>query len=206
MVKSQESPLLTGSDPIDWLEQHGDSMFAYAMARVGDVDVAEDLVQDALLAALSGRDRFANRSSVRTWLIGILKHKIADHRRKTAGLGRGSSPPRTATEQELEEWMQGQFGRGGKWKIAPGNWRGDPHDLIEHDEFRMVLMRCIEKLPEPAADALLLKERQGFSPQRLAEFLQISTNHLGVMLYRARSALRRCLEVHWFQLKDGRGH
>ena len=72
-----------GSDPEQWLDQHGDALYAFALLRVQQPAVAEDLVQDTLLAAFSGRERFGGGAQERTWLIGILKHKIIDHLRKS---------------------------------------------------------------------------------------------------------------------------
>ena len=69
-------------DPETWVDQHGDSLFRFAVARVQDPETASDLMQDTFLAALRIRHTYAGRSSVRTWLVAILKHKIADHLRK----------------------------------------------------------------------------------------------------------------------------
>ena len=57
-------------------------LYRYALARVRKPEVAQDLVQDTLLAAMRARDRFAGQSSVRSWLCGILKHKLCDYYRK----------------------------------------------------------------------------------------------------------------------------
>ena len=67
----QQSP--TRSDPAEWVDRHGDAMYAYALRRLGRGDEAEDAVQDALLAAVSAKNRFEGRSAERTWLIGILR-------------------------------------------------------------------------------------------------------------------------------------
>ena len=69
-------------DPDSWVDEHGDALFRYALFRIHDAQVAEDLVQETFLAAIRGKDKFAGRSSVKTWLFGILKHKIIDHIRK----------------------------------------------------------------------------------------------------------------------------
>ena len=66
------------SEPALWLEQHGDALFAYALGRTRNRATAEDLVQDTLLAAFASRDAFKGGSAERTWLIGILKHKVID--------------------------------------------------------------------------------------------------------------------------------
>src|SRR5215469_15766216 len=65
-----------------WLTAHGDYLFNLAVGQVRDQCVAEDLVQETFLAALKARERFSGRSSDRTWLVGILRHKICDHLRR----------------------------------------------------------------------------------------------------------------------------
>src|SRR5688572_16980242 len=67
------------NDAYRWLDEHGDYLFGFAMKRIQNAEGAEDLVQETLLAALTAQRSFAARSAVRSWLIGILKHKIADH-------------------------------------------------------------------------------------------------------------------------------
>ena len=79
--RSEQSPL---SDPKEWVDKHGDALFAYVLRYISNRSIAEDLVQEALLAALKGRAAFTGASSERTWLIGILKNKVIDHYR-TAG-------------------------------------------------------------------------------------------------------------------------
>ena len=69
-------------NPECWLDKHGDCLFRYALVRVRKREVAEDLVQETLLAAMRGREKFGGRSSERSWLCGILKHKVSDHFRK----------------------------------------------------------------------------------------------------------------------------
>src|SRR5262245_43042551 len=66
-----------------WLEAHADYLFHFAVGQVRDAGVAEDLVQDTFLAALKARNGYAGKSSERTWLTGILRHKIYDHLRRT---------------------------------------------------------------------------------------------------------------------------
>src|ERR1035441_1550950 len=64
------------SDPRTWPEQHGNYLFRYALIRVRNEAVAEDLVQDALLAVFQVQSRFSGESSEQSWLTGILKHKV----------------------------------------------------------------------------------------------------------------------------------
>jgi RNA polymerase sigma-70 factor (TIGR02943 family) len=184
--------------PAQWLDQHGDHLFAFALAHVGRRDVAEDLVQDTLLSAIVHVNGFQGRSTVRTWLIAILKRKIADHRRKLQHrekvLGEGA-----ASDNGLERLIECQFSRWGKWKIAPKRWSvpDESATSTERDEFRAVLEQCLAKLPSRAAEALTLVEAQGMSLIDLSQMLEITANHLGVILHRARLAVRRCVEIHW---------
>ena len=76
-----DSPAMSG-DAATWLDAHGDALYQYARSRVGNRELAEDLVQDAFLAALQSQGRFERRAAIRTWLVSILRHKIVDHYRR----------------------------------------------------------------------------------------------------------------------------
>ncbi|WP_288054792.1 sigma factor [Methylobacter sp.] len=65
------------STPDQWLDLHGDILYRYAFVRVRVPEIAEDLVQETLLGALKANAGYAGEASERTWLIGILKHKIS---------------------------------------------------------------------------------------------------------------------------------
>src|SRR5207247_8176213 len=82
--------VVAGNDPAAWVDEHGDVLYRYALARVRKPDLAQDLVQETFLAAIRGHEKFAGQSSVRSWLCGILKHKLCDYYRK---LGRETSFP-----------------------------------------------------------------------------------------------------------------
>src|SRR5688500_2543314 len=69
-------------DPASWVDEHGDYLFRYAVVRRRDASLAEECVQEALLAALQARASYGGKSTERTWLTGILKHKIIDCFRK----------------------------------------------------------------------------------------------------------------------------
>jgi RNA polymerase sigma-70 factor (ECF subfamily) len=79
-------------DPGEWVERYGDALYRYALARLRRPQEAEEAVQDTLLAALKGRGQFQGQSHPRTWLIGILKRKIADLFRRAARSGPGDDP------------------------------------------------------------------------------------------------------------------
>lgn len=184
------------SDPATWLERHGDCLFRYALARVRDALVAEEMVQETLLAALQARRRFAGQSSERTWLVGILKHKIIDQFR------RNSREQPTETIDRWTEYLARPFDADGEWRAAEGEapavWSADARAALDGREFRQVLAGCLEALPTRIAEAFALRELDEMETAEICKTLAVSPTNLWVMLHRARAQLRRCLERRWF--------
>lgn len=186
------------SDPSRWVDIHGDALFRFALVRVRDRFLAEDLVQEAFLAAYRGRDRFAGGSSERTWLVAILKNKIADHFRRAA---------RESSQEEL--LLRGPLGAGpfdaeGHWKSRPSDWGSDPAALARQADFLEQLRRCLSELPASHAAAFTLREIDGMTTREICKILEISETNLWVILHRARMRLRACLEANWFGRKEGK--
>lgn len=200
---TQPSRTTAAANAANWLGEHGDHLFRFAMVRVGDAEAAEDLVQDTLLAALAGQGSFEGRSMVRTWLIGILKRKIADHRRRTLGRPQEKQAAGFPSDEALAQWVEMQFNRRGIWKSVVGRWGPDPRTDAERDELRQALEDCLDKLPPRAAEVFLLTERGECSADRISKIHGLSTTNIGVILFRARVALRHCLEINWFGHKQG---
>jgi RNA polymerase sigma-70 factor (ECF subfamily) len=180
-------------DPETWVDQHGDSLFRFAVLRVQDPETASDLVQETFLAALSSRDTYSGRSSVRTWLVGILKRKVADRLRKTGRERRFSEAG------ESEDGTERMFDRRGRWRTPPLDWGSDPLRECERREFWEVLGQCLSKIPAHLVDAFLECELEGESREAICRDLKITPENLSVRLFRARLLLRRCLEMHWFR-------
>ena len=185
-------------DPETWVDQHGDSLFRFAVSRVQDPETASDLVQETFLAALRIRDTFSGRSSVRTWLVAILKHKIADHLRATGREQRSREGSGSGDETE------GMFDRRGHWRIPPRDWGSDPLREYERREFWEVLGRCLSKIPAHLGDAFLECELEGLSREAICRDLNVTPENLSVRLFRARLLLRRCLEMNWFCGEEAR--
>jgi len=185
------------TDPGAWVARHGDVMFAYALRSVGHRALAEDLVQEALLAAFRGRDSFAGASAERTWLIGILKNKIIDHYRRAG---------REAPLDDAERVTDGDDGEyitagpdGGQWRPdrRPAAWSVDPDDPVEQRQFREHLARCMEGLDRRVATAYRMREIEEVESSEICNILSVKPTNLRVMLHRARKLLRRCLELNW---------
>ena len=183
-------------DPERWVDEHGDYLFHYALSRLRDPVRAEDFVQDALLAALRGADRYQGRSTERTWLTGILKHKLLDHFRK-AGRETSFTDLEFYADEEERAFENREFPDHWNHASAPGEW-DQAGAALDREEFWRVFHRCSGKLPERVARVFLLREVDGLTSDEICAALGITPNNLWVMLHRARLALRRCLEVNWF--------
>mgnify|MGYP002079030753 CR=1 FL=1 len=186
-------------DPTVWVDAHGDYLFAFALSRVRDKTLSEDLVQETLLAAMQSGDSFELRSSERTWLTGILKHKIIDHFRKA------SREVELSDEESDMSSYEYLFRSGGVWKghwsaeARPIVWEETPEKVLEHAEFRGILSHCLGELPERVANCFTLREMDGFDAPEICETLNISPNNFWVMMHRARLHLRRCIDSNWFR-------
>ena len=179
-------------DPATWVDQHGDFLFRVAVARLGNRAVAEDLVQETFLAALRAEKNFSGRSAERTWFIGILKHKIVDHLRR-----QGRERPVSAVTSSGEMGEE-PFDQNGWWQVEPANWSGNPIDVLEKKEFWEAFRHCLENLPHRLRTVFSLREVDGLPTDEVCEALEVTPGNLGVLLYRARMGLRRCLEINWF--------
>jgi len=182
-------------DPGKWLDSHGDYLYRYALARVRDAAVAEDLLQETLLAGVGGHQAHAGRSSERTWLVGIMKHKVIDHFRRIA---------RNAQFQLNADGEVDCFEASGPWRghwreeRAPNSWTLDAGQCFESGEFWETFDRCLSQLPQQMSIAFTLREIDGLSTAEICDILNITPNNLWVLLHRSRSKLRQLLEASWF--------
>jgi RNA polymerase sigma-70 factor (ECF subfamily) len=186
-------------DPSDWVDRYGDYLFRYALLRLRDRPAAEDLVQETFLAALKNRETFSGGSSEATWLVGILKHKIADHFRRQAR--EGSLPDGDPPDRSGEV----PFNAAGHWQSGPVEWGANPADLFRQKEFLDQLAGCLSDLSPNQANAFTLREIEGLPTGEICKVLNVTETNLWVILHRARMLLRRCLETRWFLRGTGKG-
>ena len=191
----QSHPVSEGesiSDPGRLLDEHGDYLFSFAMSRLRNVDAAEDAVQETLLAAIRTGNTFAGQSSVRTWLVGILKHKIIDYFRK-------SQRERAMSElsDEDDDLLNQSFDRVGHWASGVPDWKANPQKLLEDKQFMSALRDCLSKLPGRLADVFVLREMDGLDCDEVCRQLGITETNLYATLHRARFRLRKCIEINW---------
>jgi RNA polymerase sigma-70 factor, ECF subfamily len=168
------------------VEEERPYLLRYARLQLRDSHAAEDAVQEALVAALAAEASFAGRSNLRTWLTGILKHKIVDAIRR-----RSRDPEPMPDVAELDAL----FDETGHWDAAPVAW---PENSLEQKQFFAVLEECLARLPAKTAQAFMMREHMGFDTDEICKELAVTPTHCWVLLYRARMALRECLQTNWF--------
>jgi RNA polymerase sigma-70 factor, ECF subfamily len=164
-------------------------LLRYASLQLRDPHAAEDAVQETLVAALAGEASFAGRSNLRTWLTGILKHKIIDAMRRSS---REAALPEPDTAE-----FDALFTGNGHWVDPPGAW-ADPGASLEQKRFFAALEACLGRLPQKIAQAFMMREHLGLETGEICKELAITPTHCWVLLYRARMALRECLTKEWF--------
>jgi len=179
------------STPEDWVEAHGDYLFNFAVGQVQDAGVAEDLVQDTFLAAFKARYRFSGRSSERTWLVGILRHKICDHLRYTCR-ERSARVDANPPGRDGEEWDEAVL-----WLHEVAAESHLPSRRLELEELRKNLETALGKLPPRVAQVFQLYAVEERPNAEVCQKLNISESNLWVMLHRARKQLRGHLTDWW---------
>lgn len=176
----------------DWLNEHGDYLYRFALARLRDPHQAEDAVQETMLAAIKSNS-FEGNSSARTWLTGILKHKIIDLQRKQI---REQAVSDIIDLDASDTGMDDFFDKNGRWLDKPQTL-DMPENALEQKQFLSVLSGCMDKLPAKLAAIFTMRDVQETENEAICKELNITATNAWVMLYRARMGLRKCLEMHW---------
>ena len=166
-------------------------LLRFAKAQLRNDAWAEDAVSETVLAALAKPQAFAGQSQLKTWLIGILKHKVIDQIR------RHSREVSATTQDDDEDIDDLLFNNTGHWRVAPGEW-GDPEAACGRREFFEVLEVCVERLPGVQGRVFMMREWLELDSLEICKELGITATNLWVLLHRARLRLQTCLQERWF--------
>jgi len=188
MDNSAKTPLLA---PGTWVDTYADYLFNYAVSRVNDADMAKDLVQETFFAGLKSAKNFEGRSTERTWLVAILKRKIIDHYRKV-------NSKKGQAEVRMSFYDSGD--KEGDWleERVPQSWDNETEKSVENNELKSQLEICIQRLPPKQGLVFRMKTIQEFDTEEICKELDISSSNLWVLIHRARTQLRKCMEENWF--------
>ncbi|MBA3696092.1 MAG: sigma-70 family RNA polymerase sigma factor [Methylotenera sp.] len=183
---------MIGANVNDWLNEHGDYLYRFALARLRDPHQAEDAVQETMLAAIKNNS-FEGESTPRTWLTGIIKHKIIDIQRKQIREQPLSDlVDLDATDNSMDDF----FDQTGHWLERPQVW-DMPGSALEQKQFLATLSKCLDNLPAKLAALFMMRDVHEIDNEKICKELEITATNAWVMLYRARMGLRKCLEMNW---------
>jgi RNA polymerase sigma-70 factor (ECF subfamily) len=175
------------------LEAMRPQLVRFAQLQLRNEALAEDAVQDALMALLEKPDSFRGQSSLRTYVTGILKFKIIDSLR----LSSRERQVDIIDDESDDDALDALFVADGHTREMPRQW-GDPDATLEQKDFFRVLEVCLDKLPAQAARVFMMREWLELETDEICKELAISASNLWVILYRARLRLRECLDLNWF--------
>jgi RNA polymerase sigma-70 factor (ECF subfamily) len=177
------------------LENMRPALLRFAMLQLRNDVQADDAVQETLLAVLEKPDSFNGKSSLRTYVIGILKFKIIDMLRLA---GREMQIPSSGDEDQSDSDMIDLLFRADGHTVEDAKQWGAPESTLEQKDFFRVLEVCLEKLPAQTGRVFMMREWLELSTEEICKELEITTSNLWVLLYRARLRLRECLDLNWF--------
>jgi RNA polymerase sigma-70 factor, ECF subfamily len=177
------------------IESHRPYLVRYALSQLRDGQLAEEAVQEALVAALESIGSFGGKSTLRTWLTSILRFKVIDLQRRAA-TERHHFESSDSTGDE-EGWIEELFDETGHWRVAPQAW-SDPEAALDQRRFWEAFEHCLDALPPAAGRVFFKREILGENTDAICKDERITASNCWVILHRARLGLRACLEKSWF--------
>jgi RNA polymerase sigma-70 factor (ECF subfamily) len=173
------------------VEQLRPQLLRFARTQLRNEAWAEDAVSESLLAALERPQSFGGQSQLKSWLVGILKHKVVDQLRRHT---REATVLAGEDGEDIEEML---FAEDGHWRESPCDW-GDPQATLNRVQFFDVLQACCDHLPPVQARVFMMREWLELDAEEICTELAITSSNLWVLLHRARLRLRDCLQARWF--------
>lgn len=170
-------------------------LLRFAMLQLRDQASAEDAVQDAMLAGMSKMTEFRGQAQLSTSVFAILKVKIIDILRSRSRFQTSGGD----AEDLPADSFDALFDERDRWNAddRPAFW-GDPEATLAQQQLWTVFQLCLERLPPMTSRVFMMREFLELEPDKVAAELAITKTNCGVILYRARMALRLCLQIRWF--------
>ncbi|TDM09200.1 MAG: RNA polymerase subunit sigma [Ideonella sp. MAG2] len=167
-------------------------LMKYARSQLRNEAWAEDAVSETLLAAMEKPQAYVGLSQLKTWLVGVLKHKLVDQLRRQS---REATILDADDAQDIDGLL---FDETGHWRHKPGEWTDQPEKLLGQQQFLAALDACVEQLPPAQGRVFMMREWLELETDQICKELAITSTNLWVLLHRARMRLRECLQENWF--------
>lgn len=190
LIKFGQKIALDTPEPDKWVDRYSDYLYNYAIGRVNNHEVAQDIVSETFLSALKGIKSFEGRSSERTWLIAIIKRKIIDYYRKQSTEKERAKVSFHNMDADYEkDWLEENVA---DLQLLSAD------EKLENDELRMAILECMTELNDIQARVFRMKNIEGLDSEYICNELNITPSNLWVILHRARKILMDCMEKKWF--------
>ena len=179
-----------------WVNEYTDALYDWALYKTSDTFAAEELVQETFIAAFHAIEKFNENSKPKTWLFGILNHKILDYYRAS---GRKNETQFTLNLTDDDE-MPAYFNKKDHWEksLVTKHWTENDRELLDSPEFNAVLSDCVSRLKPDFQAVIRLKYFDGENSENICQDLGISPTNLWQIIHRSKLQLRKCLNLHWF--------
>lgn len=156
-------------------------MLHFVRRIIGDAQ-AEEVVQEAWLAAIRNLTRFEGRSSLKSWLYTIAANEAKSRLRKSK---REMVMNLSPDNEPLFE--AGRFSGNGHWNRPPTEWHDDsPEALLGSEDFLKCLEFHMQKLPDVQREALQLRDYEEMEFEEICNILSVSASNVRVLIHRAR--------------------
>jgi RNA polymerase sigma-70 factor (ECF subfamily) len=179
------------------VDRHGAPMLRFALLYTRDVAIAEDAVQEVWMAVLRGIERFEGRSSLRTWIFGILLNRIRSRLKAEARMLPFSALDAITDHEatvEPERFLGPDHARWPHhWKTPPEDWGPTPETRLLSQEAGALLADAVAGLPPQQREVITLRDIEGWTADEVCNLLAISESNQRVLLHRARARVRRAL-------------
>jgi RNA polymerase sigma-70 factor, ECF subfamily len=179
---------------VELLRRYHGALMRLAMTYVQNPETAEDVVQDAWLTAIKSLDSFAGRSSLKTWISGIVINIARAKRRKESRLVSLASVFTDYADRRSPTVDPSRFGREGAWRELPRVWQNVPESSLIGKETLGRIKEAIDALPPKHREVIVLRDVAQLDASEVTSVLGISPENQRVRLHRARAAVRKSLE------------
>ena len=177
------------------VERYHDPLLRLALGYVRERSLAEEAVQETWVQMIRSLDRFEGRSSLKTWIFGILVN-VARHQQRRESRSLPFSAVFRRDDERAVELDERRFGRQGEWIQPPASWAGIPEEQLLGAETRARIEAALAELPPKLREIAVLRDVAGWTSDEVCQLLNISAANQRVRLHRARTAIRQRLEEY----------
>ncbi len=179
-------------NPDKWVDNYSDELYRYALTRINDNGLAEDIVQETFLSAWKAKETYKGEATEKNWLYAICKNKIIDHfRKQTNNIINSSSAEEDIYFNEVEHWRD---------EPTPKEWGVSYTHSIETKEFYNVLELCKKSLKDIQQSVFVMKYMEDEEAENICKALDITASNYWVIIHRCKLHLRSCLEKNWIKI------